>query len=843
MRNFWNDRAGLTLVEMMVAMVVLSFVVLGTIGSFGGIQTSLHRSKLRAVGTSQAQEKIQTLKQTSYHHLSVTEAPAVHPLAGPYDTDFYPPETVQEAGLLFQRYTLVEKAKEQSGVVKTLPATDPETGLKQITVTIIWKQGDEPKTLRLVSLYANPALHLENGSLAGDVRDGATGAPIQGAAVTLAENNTLSATTDANGRYAITAPPGNYTARVAAQGFGTRVEQVSVSGAMTRTSHFALDALKKGTVSGEAYVTDHLLLSEICASFDGDEDNEYVEIYNPTPEPLSLNGMRLSRVKQNNHEDTLAVLPNTVLRPSQYYLVASDRAGFPVNATWTGEEIPTGRRGGIVLRSAAGEIIDRVAWTRRAAIGNVTPGPDDAREGATGVVLPYDLTYLGSDGLEDNEVIERKARRSSESPHMRPGGADIHAGNAWDSDRNDADWVHHIGRIEPQNTNSALEARQSGTPAAGGFVSVNDGLSTAAAINFDGTFQVSNVAVNALDAANKPQPWKIVAFSPAHGRSSQPLDFDKGDAPNFSRALTQNIYIDQPTDKSYVIGRVTDVLGNPIASPGVRVRANGNEYATDENGRFYLTLPAGDCTLEANPAGSGFYNPRYVSESKTFPLAAGALAQNIDFALSMGFRLTGQALKGTTGDPLPFVHVEARRDNANGALAGQAITDAQGNFAISNLRVGFAYDVRPIVGHAGERADPGNQTVTSHQATQPHVALNAPFRVSTAMGRVMGRVTKGGHPVQAGVVILATREDLAGSPILFPGLKATEPNANYYFTTVREDGTYDIPVLGGDAAAPLPYRVYAFVPGANGLTAAAQSGLIDVVAGKTNPRVANLPLP
>jgi prepilin-type N-terminal cleavage/methylation domain-containing protein len=61
-----GSRPGWTLVEVMIAAVIMSISLLAFAGAMGGVIKSLHLSKRRTLATSLAQEKIEYMKNISY---------------------------------------------------------------------------------------------------------------------------------------------------------------------------------------------------------------------------------------------------------------------------------------------------------------------------------------------------------------------------------------------------------------------------------------------------------------------------------------------------------------------------------------------------------------------------------------------------------------------------------------------------------------------------------------------------------------------------------------------------------------------------------------------------------
>ncbi len=137
-----NHNKGITLVELLVAIVILSVVIISFIGSFSSIAKGLSFSKAKTLATNLAQEKIQILRQLPYHRILITPSPSYltdFSPAVPYDTEYFPPEDILEGGLRFKRYTYIAPLQEVNGRFEQLPPSTPEQGLKYIQVSVVYE--------------------------------------------------------------------------------------------------------------------------------------------------------------------------------------------------------------------------------------------------------------------------------------------------------------------------------------------------------------------------------------------------------------------------------------------------------------------------------------------------------------------------------------------------------------------------------------------------------------------------------------------------------------------------------------------------------------------------------
>jgi hypothetical protein len=206
----------------MIAAVVMTVAVIGLMGAFLGIQKAVQVTKNKTLGSNLAQEKMQIIKQKNYYQVLVTPDPAYrtdYSPSIPYDPTYFAPEVILEGGVTYTRLTYIQVAMEDSGAIVILPPTTPDTGMRLITVTVLWTVGGESKMLSIRSVLANPDTVMNNCIFNGTVTNANTGAVIPGALVNLAENFGWRDTTSALGRYTITVSLGNYTMVVSAPGY------------------------------------------------------------------------------------------------------------------------------------------------------------------------------------------------------------------------------------------------------------------------------------------------------------------------------------------------------------------------------------------------------------------------------------------------------------------------------------------------------------------------------------------------------------------------------------------------------------------------------------------------
>ena len=216
---------GITLVEIMISMSLLSIGVLGMIGSFTYLNRGLQITKGRTLANNLAQEKIELLKNYSYYRVLVTTETATDNTFDPeiITYDAYPNgvENINVGGINFERRVWIRKiAEDVDGDLKYFAWDEPDTGLKEIYVYILWKEGGDWKKLELKNIRENPDRSYLSSSCFGLVEDSDTGDPIEDVTVKVIENPARVDSTDASGEYGFAIEPGSYTVRASKEGQG-----------------------------------------------------------------------------------------------------------------------------------------------------------------------------------------------------------------------------------------------------------------------------------------------------------------------------------------------------------------------------------------------------------------------------------------------------------------------------------------------------------------------------------------------------------------------------------------------------------------------------------------------
>ncbi len=111
-------------------------------------------------------------------------------------------------------------------------------------------------------------------------------------------------------------------------------------------------------------VTDHLVISEILTGVEGNNNLDFIELYNPTQEMVNLQGYSLWYQLKKDQDDVLIYSWETsaFIPPNGHYLLLRENQEleFEVDAYFDYSLVP--QRGSLALRSKSAGIIDQVAW-------------------------------------------------------------------------------------------------------------------------------------------------------------------------------------------------------------------------------------------------------------------------------------------------------------------------------------------------------------------------------------------------------------------------------------------------------------------------------------------------
>ena len=821
-----RNGAGITLVELMIAMVILVVAAIGVMGVFIYIAKSIQHSKCRGLASNLSQEQLQVLKQKSYYRVMVTTSTAFRNEFDPpvsYDTTYFPPETILEGGIRFTRLTHVEWAMEVSGNIIGLPPTSSETNLKLITVTTIWNLDSDWHKVQIRNVLSNPDAVVASSLLMGTVTSGASN--ISNALITVSENTGALDTTDALGKYAITLFPGNYNLTCEAQGYFSKTASVAVATNTSATVDFNLTAMTSATLSGYVWNNDHLVISQVLGSSPtvSSFDQEYVEIFNPTTWTWTVNGVLGLTFQRKIGQD-----PNPIniainyagsplsIAPGGFYLFANTSpvsvAGMNVaaDAVWesaiggpneinfaprfvtaaglenynvitVSDDAIASAAGGVRLyNTLSGQVVDTVGWS---GDGGLFPAAQS-----------YETSpYFQNVGLQRGETFTR---------YSSSAGVNGAWGPAYDSNKNSIEWSESMVSAPPRNSFSPVLPINAGTPAIGAAVTCNDGLSSAATAAAVGArpmarFDLPNVATGTwtvfVASGLISQEISNVVVSAA-GTLWMP---NATTSPSWPGADRYEVFLSSTNEEGYIAGTVKNAL-NAAITPGIVV-SNGSRTTTASttNGYFMFKSQPGPFTVWANPNNG---NANYVSDSVAgVVVTAGQVTSNVNFTLAQAGQITGFVTRDGV-NPLPGVAMTAT--NAAGFVEATQVSGSDGRFRMANVSTG-TFLIEPVL-NSGESASP--VSASSVVGVGANV-WSATFTVRGAMGAIRGSVTKGGVPIQTGVMVVVTTTTIPAAP---PALsQASLTGVPYYAGASNEDGSYNLEVRGSTSTT---YRVYAYYP-------------------------------
>ena len=847
-------RGGVTLVELMIALALVTIGIIAMVNSFGFIQKAIQASKNKTLASNLAQEKMQIIKQKVYYQVIVTTDPAHNtvdfaPESIDYDTGYFPPETITEAGVIYTRYTLIQVARENSGQIEVLAPTTPDTGMRLIHVTVVWSQGGVKRKLSLRSLLANPDTVMSNAVFTGHVRD-TGGTAIPGALVNIAENMGWRDTADVTGAYSISASPGSFNMVATAEGYYTQMRSVAIAALATQTQDFTMTRIATGTVSGAVWQRDHLVISQVVAStVQADGFNlQYIELFNPTTSAISIadapGSMTAHSVKLNilstcgtprNCLDVKLDYVNATVASGAYFLIANrpsftvlgmnytadayyhDSAGnagngcAPAPPDWAAPNtkllMQPVHNGVVWLTDAAGSRLDAVGWNHAAT------NPTTCEKGC----VP-----LAGLGLLNGDQLVR---------YSSPAGAGNTYGRAYDGNNNQKDFYYN-NTVTPAGLlytpfSGSPQTVISGTPSDGAVVTASDGLSSSTEAWLSGdppsaVFSLVNVATGT---------WTVLISSGQYMLQNDTVTITAaGSVYTFPSSTT---FLDQSATMGIITGRVLNPVGAPISAPSAIVVSPGGAgnpaIASTGDGKYRLLVSSGMVDVIANP---GNANGSYVSiSSLSITAEIGVVHSGVDFVLYQGGRISGFITRDGL-NALPGVAVTLT--DSNGISRDQQVSGTDGRFTSISIPTG-TYTASPALGSL-EQAIPSSTTVllTAAGITK----FSSTFTITGAMGYITGSVTSGGQPIKTGVLIVVTTATLAGAPPVPPALSsATLSGAPYYLVSSMEDGTYRIEAR--QATAPR-YNVYAYYPTPSGTAANIVFDVepnIQVLSGQTTPGV------
>ena len=814
-----STRPGMTLVEIMVAMSIMVIGVLGMVGAFKFFNVGIQSAKIRSLANNIAQERIEYLKNKSYYRVLVTtqtpnpEDPDFPSGEMIYDVAPNGEETVNVGGINFIRRVLIRKMNEDAdGNLQPLSWEQPDTGLKEIKVYVVWYERGEWRKLEVRNLRENPARVNKDCNISGNVKSG--GVNLAGATVRAQESPTYYGVTDADGNYTFSIVPGTFTLQATKDGYFPSV--LSSFGLPTGTNvtgkDFSLTNKFSGTISGYVIINngDHLMISNVAGGTETVTGHtEWVEVYNPTTWTWTMaNGLGTGQEKVVfRYKETSVVekalafnYRTTTLDPGHYFLFANTGTVTAAGVTrqadavygWTGawtnqdDTIQDSHdNAGFVMLKDGSRTLDTLGWTAYAYGAWPLYSPEASEYFGVYWYDEYPWPYpINEKGMQPDMAFTRNSWFSD----LDPGSA-----SCFDSNRNYADF--HISSspilVGPRSTADS-QVCAGGTAAQGAVVFANDGESSPVVAGSDGYFWIPDVSTGS---------WTVYMSS---GVVYSSVAYYGGTTDGFWSWTDYN-YISTPTTFGYVTGRVTNVLG--AALPGIKIfsPAGSGQVATDWNGMYTLPVDAGVVTVMANYQSQ---DTNYVElSSMDVHVGLGEVARSVNFSLYQGGRIYGRVT--TNGvDPLPGIPVVGLK---GGVEQGSGISDGDGYFTISGSGISTGtYVVEPQL-ESGEGSSPANSTVEVEAGL---TAVVPTFTISGAFGYISGTVSNSAGRITTGVLIYVTTSTLAANappPDISPGLRAG--TGVYYAASSTALGNYNIPAKGGYS-----YNIYAWYTTWSGTT-------------------------
>jgi type II secretory pathway pseudopilin PulG len=815
-----STRRGVSLTELMIAVAVVTIGVVSIMGSFKYINRAITQSRIKTIAINLAQEEMEVLRNKSYFQLLVTTDTAN--TTGfdpnfPYDKVTYRPQTITLWGMpALTRVVNVDYVAQSGSDMVTLPYSANDPGMKKITVSVIWNDfNGTPRKVQVSSFYENPTATVLSSGFSGVVKNVATNNPVRDALVQVMGYPSWMDYTDADGKYSFQVSPGSYTLVCSSDVYFSSITVVRQAAAnIVTTNDFALTKVPTGSVSGVAYLRDHLVISQVVGSSvnSSGQYQEWVEVYNPTTWTWTMaTGLGTGGGTGSNQKVIFMykeaagpeLFPkfdyrSVSLSPNTYFLFANTgtvtAAGYTKTASAVyGTDWDFSNVDDVIISgnpSPAGHII-------MGDVTTMTPydtvGWDATSNGAGNkkVAEKYETqAIVQSIGLEEGEGYTRKTTSaSSQNWH----------GRCYDSGNNNSDMVGAKPFTNWPHDRYDSDNCDTGTPAAGAVVTANDGLSAAALVSANGSFLLTNIATSTVQGVNST--WTINITS-APGTTVVIGSSAGVTVPYNATKDLGTILFSSSTDGGVAMGYVFG--GGPdynkrLGSPPILVGSGGETRNTDSQGFYLLYLSTGLVTITANYGGA---NGSYQSSDIEVNLEAGVATSVPDFHLSQGGIITGYVTSGTGS--LPDIIVQA----TYGGRVYSGTSDNTGHFYISVATSSLAYEVTPVLDSV--------QSYTSQPATPLTAMLNVAgttvfagtITVTGAMATIEGVLTKGGNSITTGVLVIASTAAISSPlPAIYGDSAPSGPV--FYSASSQADGTYSLDVRYSTTST---YNLAAFYP-------------------------------
>lgn len=814
-------RAGVTLTELMIAVSIITIGVIGGMGSFAYINRAITQSRLKTIASNLAQEQMEVLKNKTYYQLLVTTNSATSSGFNPnfnYDLENYPPLVITLWGIPpLTRRVNIDYVAVNGSEVAVLPYTSSDPGMKRVSVYVTWEDAGTPKKVQFDSYYENPSVAVMSSGFSGTVTNISGGAPIGDALVQVQDSPKWRAYTNASGVYTFQVVPGTYTLVCSSDVFFPEYSaSLSVADGAYTTADFSVTKIATGSVSGMAYLRNHLVISQIVAStiMVSGVDIEYIELYNPTTGPINIsdgaggNNIEVRYYGESGAgqdvDEFLLTYISTFVGSGRYYLISNSSpltvgggspvidalyaegngTGFGGKCNWdavTGMDcIRTGKAGAIRIKDNDGDVIDTIGWSHGSA-------------GKLPTV--YEGNYQSNwNGFPGNTQIMR------DTGYQWLGS---NTGRAYDAGNNSMDCMWLGLSYQPYGTNSGVITNSlTGTPAAGARVTVNDGLSTSVQANATGFFYIPCAATSTVRGSTNTFTVTITSASYAVYNSSARVVIAANANKNVGTIIT-TVPVSGGIAQGFVYGDGPN-YNRRLGNPTIRVGSQGVYVNTDSQGYYELSLPTGAVTITANYSS---FNGSYQPTDANVTITPGEITLVPDFHLPQGGTITGYVTSGIAA--LPNVVVQA----AQSVWTYEDTTDTSGRFYIyvttssayqpytlsANLDAAQSYTTSPL------------SPLTTSVITPGSTVFAGTITVSGAMGTLAGVVTNSGNVITTGVLIVASTGTIA-DPL--PAIYASSVAASevLYFVSSTAQGTYSLDVRSSTNTA---YNMRAFYPVVN----------------------------
>jgi hypothetical protein len=203
-----------------------------------------------------------------------------------------------------------------------------------------------------------------------------------------------------------------------------------------------------------------VLISELAGAGPGGPDDEFLELYNPSMQSVSLAGWVLHyRSATGTSWNVTTILPAGASVPARgFYLVTSLTGASGYTGTVTPDYVARAVTAPMAPKTlawaAAGGHVRLVLPGASTSIANTDPAVSDLVGWGTAMYADGTPAPVGAWASNGTGSIERKANAASTSMTMAT--TDAAAGNGWDTNDNGANFVTRAVR-EPQNTSASPE--------------------------------------------------------------------------------------------------------------------------------------------------------------------------------------------------------------------------------------------------------------------------------------------------------------------------------------------------------------------------------------------------